>query len=259
TIKDLLFHFPSRHQAFPAAAPIATLFFQAEGSVLGTLERLEVENLPRGLKKLRATVRDNSGTVHAVWLRHGVARIGVQTGEPIALSGRLILQGRQLVFENPEYERADGPAIHTRRLVPVYPLTAGISDWQLRGRIHWALTHFARLVLDPLPEWIRTQHALMPIDVALLQIHFPDNDDQYHQARRRFAFEELLSIQLMVLKRRMTWQHDPAAALSPQPGALEALKRGLPFELTAAQRRVTDEILSDMARRQPMTRLLQGE
>ncbi|MBV8720150.1 MAG: ATP-dependent DNA helicase RecG [Chloroflexi bacterium] len=259
TVRDLLFHFPMRHERFQPAAPIAQLFFQAEGSVVGTLERLEVENLPRGLKKLRATVRDDSGTVTAVWLRHGIARIGVNTGERIALSGALMLQGRQLVFDNPDYERADGEPIHTRRLVPVHPLTAGLSERELRGRVWWALTHFANSLTDPLPEEVRTQHGLLPIQEAVWRMHFPDSLEQYAQARRRFAFEELLTIQLMVLKRRMSWQHDPGVAMPRHVEALEALERGLPFELTAAQRRVTDEILSDMAQPRPMTRLLQGE
>src|SRR5205823_6553978 len=77
TVRDLLFHFPIRHQPFPPATPIADLFFQAEGSVVGVLERLDVESLPKGLKKLRATVRDRTGTIQAVWLRHGVTRLGV--------------------------------------------------------------------------------------------------------------------------------------------------------------------------------------
>jgi ATP-dependent DNA helicase RecG len=259
TIRDLLFHFPLRHQRFQPAAPIAQLFFQAEGSVVGVLERLEVDNLPRGLKKLRATVKDESGTVTAVWLRHGIARIGVNAGERIALSGPLVLQGRQLIFENPDYERAEGEPIHTRRLVPVHPLTAGLSERELRGRVWWALTHFANGLADPLPEDVRTQLGLLPISEAVWRMHFPDTLEQYAQARRRFAFQELLSIQLMVLKRRMTWQHDPAAAMPRNVAALEGLERGLPFELTGAQRRVIDEILVDMAEPRPMTRLLQGE
>jgi ATP-dependent DNA helicase RecG len=259
TVQDLVFHFPTRHQAFPPARPIAELFFQAEGSVVGTLERLEVESLPRGLKKLRATVKDQTGTVYAVWLRHGLGRIGIRPGEPIALSGKLVQQGRQLIFENPEYEPGDGPAIHTRGLVPVHPLTAGLTDRELRTRIAWAVTHFASRVPDALPESLRAQHQLLPIDSALRQIHFPRTADEYTAARRRFALEELLMIQLMVLKRRMSWQEDAAAALSRQTPALAALERGLPFELTAAQRRVTDEILQDMALERPMTRLLQGE
>jgi ATP-dependent DNA helicase RecG len=259
TVQDLLFHFPIRHQAFPPARPISELFFQAEGSVVGTLERLDVEPLPRGLKKLRATVRDHTGTAFAVWLRHGVARIGVQPGEPIALSGRLVQQGRQLVFENPDYERADGPPIHTRGLVPVYPLTAGLTERELRSRVAWAVWHFAGQVPEPLPESIRLAHNLLPIDRALRQMHFPAAPEEYAVARRRFALEELLTIQLVVLKRRMSWQADAAIPLPRQTRALEALESGLPFELTAAQRRVTGEILHDMALERPMTRLLQGE
>ncbi len=258
-VRDLLFHFPVRHQAFPPVSPISELFFKGEGSVVGTLERIEVENLPRSLRKLRATVRDDSGSVQAVWLRHGLARLGINSGERIALSGRLMVQGRQLVFEAPDYERADGPSIHTRRLVPVHPLTAGMTDRELRGRIFWALTYFADKVVDPLPEAIRAAHSLQSIDRALWSMHFPDSLEDYAVARRRFAFEELLTIQLMVLQRRMTWQHDPAPPLPRRDDALDALAGGLPFTLTAAQRRVTDEILADVALAKPMTRLLQGE
>jgi ATP-dependent DNA helicase RecG len=259
TIEDLLFHFPTRHQPSPPLAPINSLFFQAEGAVLGTLERLEVESLPRGLKRLKATVRDDTGVVYAVWLRHGVARLGVQTGESIIISGQLKQQGRQLTFDNPAYERGDGARIHTQGLVPIHPLTAGLTDRELRTRIHWAVTHFATRVQEPLPESIRIQHDLPPIDVALRQMQFPATPEQYVAARRRFALEELLTIQLLVLQRRMTWQHDPAQALPINQAALEALASGLPFELTGAQRRVTDEIVRDTALPKPMTRLVQGE
>ena len=259
TVQDLLFHFPIRHQPFPPARPIAELFFQAEGSVLGTLERLEVESLRSHLKKYTATVKDDTGTVAAEWLRGGVWRPGVSAGEAIALSGPLELQGRRLLFKNPEYERGDGPPVHTRRLVPIHPLTAGLSERELRSRIAWAVAYFASRVPDPLPESMRAQQHLLPIDRALAQMHFPQTADEYADARRRFALEELLTIQLMVLKRRMSWQHDPALALPRQPQVLDALESGLPFELTSAQRRVTDEILRDMALERPMTRLLQGE
>ena len=259
SVKDLLFHFPTRHEPYPPPTPIKDLFFQPEGSVEGTLERMEVENLPRGLKKLKATIRDQTGVVHAVWLRHSVRGIGINAGEPIAVSGKLVQQGRLLVFENPDYERADGPPIHTRGLVPIHPLTAGISERELRRRIHWALTHFAARVVDPIPEPVRIQHDLASIEKALWAMHFPRSADDYAQARRRFAFEELMTIQLMVLKRRMTWQHDPAAALPRHDDALQALETSLPFALTNAQRRVTEEILHDIALPKPMTRLVQGE
>jgi ATP-dependent DNA helicase RecG len=141
----------------------------------------------------------------------------------------------------------------------VHSLTAGLTDRELRGRIFWALTNFAAKVTDPLPEAIRSTHHFLGVDRALWSMHFPDSLDDQALARRRFAFEELLTIQLMVLERRMTWQRDPAPSLPPRNDALAALEGGLPFTLTAAQRRVTDEILGDMALCKPMTRLLQGE
>jgi ATP-dependent DNA helicase RecG len=258
-VEDLLFHFPSRHLPYPPATPIADLFFQDQGSVVGTLERLEVENLPRGLKKLRATIRDASGTIQALWLRHGVARIGVVPGESIAVSGKLVQQGRQVSFDGPDYERGDGVPVHTRGLVPVHPLTAGLTERELRFRIHWAVSHFAQVVPDPLPDSVRLQHNLLPIGVALLQMHFPASPAEAAEARRRFAFEELLTIQLVVLQRRLHAQQSPAAPLRRQQAALDALEAGLPFTLTNAQRRVTNEILRDLAHPEPMTRLLQGE
>jgi ATP-dependent DNA helicase RecG len=259
TISDLLFHFPLRHIPYPPATPISELFFQPEASVEGTLARLEVEDLRRGLKKLHAYVRDDTGTAHAVWLRHGVARIGVNPGQPIALSGKLIQQGRHLIFDNPDYERADGPPVHTRGLIPVHPLTAGLTDRELRYRVYWAVHHFARAVHEPLPQAVREQHRLMAIDEALRQMHFPSSVAEAADARRRFAFEELLTIQLVVLQKRIHSQHDPATLLPRQQPVLDALIAGLPFQLTSAQKRVTDEILQDLALSHPMTRLLQGE
>ncbi len=259
TVKDLLFHFPLRHIAYPPAVPISELFFQQEASVQGTLARLEVEDLRRGLKKLHAYVRDPTGLAHAVWLRHGVARIGVNPGQPIALSGKLLQQGRQLIFDSPDYERGDGPPIHTRTTVPVHPLTAGLTEREMRSRVHWALAYFAAKVPDPLPEDIRTQHQLMPIDQALRQMHYPSTAAQAAEARRRFAFEELLTIQLVVVQRRLQTQSEAAASMPRQEPQLRAFEDGLPFALTRAQRRVSDEILNDLARSQPMTRLLQGE
>jgi ATP-dependent DNA helicase RecG len=143
--------------------------------------------------------------------------------------------------------------------VPVHPLTAGLTERELRGRIAWALSHFASRVPDALPDDVRALQRLLPIEPALRQMHFPESDLTYAEARRRFAFQELLLIQLLVLQRRMAWQHDAAPALPDQPAARAAFERGLPFTLTAAQRRVTDEILRDMRSAKPMTRLLQGE
>src|SRR5207237_2222617 len=100
-----------------------------------------------------------------------------------------------------------------RRLVPVHPLTAGLAERELRGRIHWALTHFAASVADPLPPAVRSQHDLLPIDRALRQMHFPNSTVEFADARSRFAFDAMLTIQMLVLQRRMAWTHVNRVAL----------------------------------------------
>ena len=110
--------------------------------------------------------------------------MGFQPGESIALSGELVHQGRQLSFDNPDYERGDRPAVHTRGLVPVHPLTAGLTEREMRFRVHWAVTHFAQSVPEPLPEAMRAEYHLLPIDAALRQMHFPASTEQAAEARR---------------------------------------------------------------------------
>ncbi|TME29735.1 MAG: hypothetical protein E6I75_21755, partial [Chloroflexi bacterium] len=180
-----LFHFPTRLEEFRPPTPVSELFFQTEGSVVGTLQRLEVENLPAGLKKHRATIKDRTGTIYAEWLRRGVWRLGIRPGEAIAISGTISQEARGLVFKNPEYESGDSPPLHTRGLVPIHPLTAKLTGRELRRRIHWAVTHFASRVTDPLPESIRAEHDLLPIEQALRQIQFPRSPEEYAAARRR--------------------------------------------------------------------------
>ncbi len=208
---------------------------------------------------MRATIRDDTGWVEAVWLRHGTPYLGIDQGESIAVSGKLQRFGRRLTFDNPEFERADDPPIHTRGLVPVYASTAGLFDKALRTRIHWAVVHFADAVPDPLPETVREQFKLPALGEALRSLHFPANADAFEHARHRFAFQELLTIQLAVLQRRHEWQAGGAVALPRRAEALDAFEHGLPFTLTGAQQRVVGEILGDLDRPLPMTRLLQGE
>ncbi|MBV9354562.1 MAG: ATP-dependent DNA helicase RecG [Chloroflexi bacterium] len=258
-VQDLLFHYPTRHIAYPPPRPIGDLLFADEASVVGRLEHLQVDQLPRGLKRMRATIRDDTGWVEAVWLRHGTPYLGIDQGDSIALSGKLQRVGRRLTFENPDFERADDPPVHTRGLVPVYASTAGLFDKALRTRIHWAILHFADAVPDPLPDAVREQFKLLDVGEALRSLHFPANAEAFERGRHRFAFQELLTIQLAVLQRRHEWQAGGAVALARRPEALDGFERGLPFTLTGAQRRVVHEILSDLDRPLPMTRLLQGE
>ena len=255
---DLLEHFPARHQAYPSACAAADLFMQPIASFVGLVRDVEISPTPRGPQKIVATLADRTGRVTATWFRHG--RFSpVRAGQVVAVSGKISQFGPALNFENPEWERADGEPVHTRRLVPTYPLTAGLADRWVREKVKWAVDAWADRMPDPLPEALRQEYGLLPLGAAIRQVHFPDDEAALAPARRRLAFDELFTIQLVVVRRKLEWQGAEAPVLPRQDEPLEALLGAQPYRLTGGQRRVLDEILRDTSRSRPMIRLLQGE
>lgn len=259
---DLLRHFPTRYQAYPPPTAAADLLMQPVASFVGTVQQVDIAPSPRGgLHKIVATIADRTGRVSATWFRHG--RFSpVQVGQQVAISGKLTQFGRNLNFENPDWERVDplgGEPVHTRRMVPTYPLTSGLTDRAVRERVRWAVESLADAEPDPLPLWLRESHGLWPLGAALRQIHFPDDPERLRLARRRLAFDELFAIQLVVVQRKVQWQGVEAPALATPRASLDALLSAQPFTLTGSQQKVIGEILADIAYPRPMTRLLQGE
>ncbi|MBA2449602.1 MAG: ATP-dependent DNA helicase RecG, partial [Chloroflexi bacterium] len=256
---DLLYDFPTRHQAYPPAGAAAELIMQPIASFVGRVEDVEISGTPRGgLHKIIATLADRTGRVTATWFRHG--RFSpVKPGQVVAVSGKTSQFGRGFNFESPEWEPAGEhlEPVHTRRLVPTYPLTAGLAERWLREKVKWAVDAWADRVPDSLPDSLVGE--LMPLGAALRQIHFPDDEAALTLARRRLAFDELFTIQLVVVRRKLEWQGSAAPVLPTRTEPLEALLAAQPYRLTGAQRRVLGEILEDVARPRPMIRLLQGE
>ncbi|MFN8524099.1 MAG: ATP-dependent DNA helicase RecG [Chloroflexota bacterium] len=259
TLGDLLWHYPNRHERYPPTSTASDLFLQQVGSYEGIVQDVEITPAARGgLHRIVATIADRTGRVVATWFRH--ARFSpVKVGQRVAVSGVITPGARALSFENPEWERADGEPVHTRRMVPVYPLTAGLSERWLRERIKWAVDAFAGRIADPLPEEIRREHNLWPLEEAVRQLHFPDSEADLAIARQRLAFDELLTIQLVVVKRKHDWQGAAALPLAATEPAVAALLDSQPYRLTGGQQRVLDEIYADIAKTRPMIRLLQGE
>ena len=180
----------------------------------------------------------------------------------MAISGKLTQFGRSLNFENPDWERDD----RASRSTPggwCRPTRSpsGLTDRAVRERVKWAVDALADAVPDPLPGWLREAYDLWPLGAALRQIHFPDDPERLRLARRRLAFDELFAIQLVVVQRKLEWQArrgaGPATPDAPRSTRCSAPQ---PFELTGGQqKRARSRSSDDVARPQPMTRLLQGE
>lgn len=263
TVRDLLWHLPHRYEDFSRIRTVGELVPGEEQSVVGVVWRATEVTLGKGRKATEAIVGDHTGNLRVVWFNQPWLARELRTGVRVALSGKVTVFHGVRQMESPEWELLEGDlsaAVHTGRLVPVYPLTAGLPARTLRRLMRLALDSYLPLVVDPLPADIRARHRLPSLQEALAQVHYPDDARQAETARRRLAFDELLILQLAVLRRRVErLAAADAPPLSFPHHTLEGFRARLPFRLTAAQERVIADILADLRRPVPMSRLVQGD
>ena len=264
TIRDALYFFPRRHIDFSHTAPIAALEPEKEATLVGFVwEAREVRMGPRR-RSAEAIIGDETGNIRAIWFNQPYLAAQFKVGMRVALSGRVSVFRGQRQMESPEYEiisqeTQEQGLTHTGRLVPVYSLTEGLSGRTVRQLIKRILDSFADRVPELLPDPLVRRHRFPPIVDAIRQAHYPDSLRSFVRARRRLAYEELLALQLWMLRRRRQWQSEPAGPILPELAVMEGFERSLPFRFTDDQRQVLGEIMADLARPEPMSRLLQGD
>ena len=265
TIRDLLYLFPRRHEDYSTAVKISELSPGEECTVVATVwEAREVAKGPRGGRRdTEAVLSDETGNLKVIWFGQRYLARSLKPGSQIAISGKASVFRGQLVFENPEHEILDatGSGVHTGRLVPIYPLTEGLTRRNMR-RLTWqAVQNWVGGLEDALPDDILARTKLMPLLDAVYQAHYPKEMETWELARRRLAFDELFTLQLAVLARRRK-QHDNLKGIEiiAPANVIDGFYKTLPFPLTKAQRRCIQEIEADFrAGTPPMSRLLQGE
>ncbi|MEO8457754.1 MAG: ATP-dependent DNA helicase RecG [Chloroflexota bacterium] len=260
TVRDLLFHFPSRYHDYSEVRPISDLQFGEEQTVIGTVFAAGSKTIGRYRRGTEAILSDASGTLRVIWWGQTYVARRLKQGMKVALSGKVTEFRGRMQMENPELEPLEDESLHTRRLVPVYPSTEGLFQKTLRTATRVAVDAYGDMLEDSLPAALRRKHDLMPAPEAIRQVHFPDDLETAERARARFGFEELLYIELGVVRRRKEWQDVGGAPVLALPSAkLEAFLESLPFTLTKAQRAAIDDVLQDTGDETPMTRLLEGD
>lgn len=259
TVRDLLYLFPRRYEDYTALRPIGELRYGEEVTIIGNIWDVQSRQSRSGMAVITAIVADATGTIEAVWFNQPFLTRTLRPGRQIVLSGKVDQFLGRLRLVSPAWEPLDKELIHTARLVPVYPLTKGISAKWLRRLVKTAIDFWAERIGDPLPEEVRRSVGLMDMEQALRQIHFPDNWAILEEARKRLAFDEFLIMQLRMLRLKRAWQAQPGRALPVRPEWIEQFAATLPFPLTGAQRRALEEICGDLSQPRPMSRLLQGD
>jgi len=233
-----------------------------EVGVLGTLRGLRLFRSGRRRSVLALDLVDETGSLRALffnqpWFFERLRALAA-AGKRVELVGR-IGRGRDGPALLAPRLVEDPPEARVPHLVPVYPATEGLGQEFLRRLLASALAQFGERISDPLPPGVRSELALPPLGAAVRALHAPESHDQFRSARRRLSFERLLGLQAQLARARERTAASRARAVRLDARARQALVEGLPFAPTGAQRRVLTEILDDLARPQPMRRLLQGE
>ena len=260
TIQDLLFYLPFRYDDFRQHKKIASLQAGDQANIRG--EILLIQNRRSFKRKMNVTealVADDSETIKIIWFNQAFLAKNLKTGDKISLAGKVTEKQGQLLMISPQYEKIfNSDLTHTAGLVPIYHLTEGLSQKQLRYFIKQSLS-----LNQQIPEWlpnnIRQDLKLLPLSQALKQIHAPKNHEEADQAQKRLAFSELFLRQLksQIIKHSLKTQTAPLIKF--QEDVTRHFVASLPFQLTTDQKKAAWEILQNLEKKQPMSRLLEGD
>ncbi len=269
TVADLLRLAPRRfedrrHPATAAALAGGTLPAAVDVTWVGRVASCRAFRVRGGLSIVEAVGEDATGTVRGRWfnqpwlaqslalgarvLWYGAAKAGARGGAPEFAS--------PAVERLPDDEGEPHPGLG--RLVPVHPLTKGVTAAGVRRAV-WAALAAADALEDPLPAALRREADLPSTAESIRALHFPDDLADAEGARRRFAFDELLVHELCLSRRRRARERVPGIPLRFTPTLHGRIRRRIPFALTPGQEKVVAEIVADLARDVPMNRLLQGD
>jgi ATP-dependent DNA helicase RecG len=261
TLADVLFYFPRDYQDFTDERDISHLEEGKLQSVRGVVEDIELRTSRAGRSVLGVLVHCPSGYLRALWFNQPFMREKFVEGQKLLVSGKPKYEGLIWQMHHPRVETlAEDEEEPVGKILPVYPLTEGLQQWQLRKIVRAALENNVDLVDEVFPAEYLEAHNLWPIRQALPQIHFPGDQESLGLARRRFVYQELFVLQLALAVRRRQ-QHDQrrSPALEATAKIDARIRRLFPFELTAGQQQTILEIAQDMTGPLPMNRLLQGE
>ena len=278
TVRDLLFHLPRRYDDLREMRKLGDLILVSDGDVVSaeaTVGDVRVEPGFRGrTQRTIARLEDDTGWIDATWFGRRFIERRLHVGAKVVVSGKLKHFGRRLTLDNPEFqviagEMGEAELLHAGRIVPVYPLTAGLTAIRLRATIREALDKAGYAYPEYLPATIAADEGLVPITRAIEEAHYPDSFDGRDAALRRLAFDELLALQLGMVQRRRQRVRDAAPRIDVDEASDDLLRGvlveaigarvGQTIKLTADQDVAMTAIREDLARPTPMLRLLQGD
>nr|MCU0343942.1 ATP-dependent DNA helicase RecG [Ignavibacterium sp.] len=275
TIRDLIFYFPSRHLDRTTVLTAAKAYgyamngYDGEVTIIGKVADKEKRNLGRK-EILKVQFRDGSGFIECVWFQgvnyfHSV----FNEGDYFAISGKPEIKFNKLQIVHPDFDKITEEEtqsfLNTGKIIPFYRIPKelkqkNIGDLSLRRIINTAVEIYVDNLEETLPQEIIEQHKLIDLITAVKNYHYPQSKELFEQAKRRFKFEEMFYLELLVAIKKNNYQTKLTGnKMEIKTNLVSDFIKSLPFELTQSQLNVLSEIKKDMLSEKPMNRLLQGD
>ena len=259
TIEDLISYYPRTYEDRTKITKIAELQDGQSAMIEAvTTSGASTARLRRNMTITKVIVEDDTGRALISWFNQDYVKTRIHAKEKYRFFGRVSKKSGITEFNSPVFD-AENEQKNTGKIVPVYPTTKGLNQTSIRQAIENALALVNEKLEESLPEYIVKQYNLMSLEDATKQIHFPSNMEKFTLARKRLAFEELLTFQLALLSLRTQYDNEIRGIKYDENVKMSDVINTLPFRLTKAQLRVLEEIDRDMESEKPMNRLLQGD
>lgn len=262
TVGDLLAYLPRAHEDLSQMHTIETSPVGEKVTIRGTVDGIKLVRIRGGKQIVTAQFTDSDGAMaEAVWFNQPHIKRMMNDGDEVVLTGKLVLNGRKLQLQSPVFEKATGkPLVHSGRLVPIYPQHDRITTRWLREKMSLLKPAIGKLP-ETLPQEVVDDEKLLGRAETVKALHFPDDPKDVERAMERMAFEQMYELQREALNRKREWQQDTQSRLrTPMDVELiRALFASLKFTPTNSQKIAIYEILKDMEKDVPMSRLLEGD
>ena len=259
TVGDLIRYYPRGYDVYEDAVPVSEVEEGRTQTITGTVYgRIQVSG-SRSMQVTTLYVKDLTGTIKVIWFRMPFLRNTLAKAGVITLRGRVVRKRDGLVMEHPEiFYPSEKYKEKLNTLQPIYGLTAGLSNNVVSKAVKQALDGLD-LTREFLPDKIRMRYGLAEYNFAIRGVHFPEDKEVFYHARERLVFDEFLAFILTLQKLKdKNEKLENEYVISKKPEVEEFIRR-LPYRLTNAQRKVWEEIASDMASDTTMSRLVQGD
>ena len=258
TLKDLIEYYPRDYEDRSKPKNLYECM-DGEEVLIEAMATGRINEMHKGRMTIsRLIVKDQTGTCYITWFNQGYLRDKFQPGRMYRFFGKISNKNGRLEMNSPVYDEID-QSKNTGKIIPIYPLTFELKQNTLRRIIENGLLEVKGQLPETLPEYILKENNLWDINNTIERIHFPVEFSDFNKARERLVFEELLTMQLALLKLKNNYEHETDGIQFSKDVHMSDVINMLPFRLTKAQLRVLEEIDRDMESNKPMNRLLQGD